>query len=72
MNESIKFTKRLSNIYQIDISDANSTSSSNESVSSNSKEGGNNFLTNHISPEKGKRTNIGMPYPKSYKSQGAV
>lgn len=52
--------------------ETNSTSSSNESVSSNSKDGGNSYLSNHISPEKGKRSSIGMPYPKSYKSQGSV
>ncbi|KAK9700493.1 BAR domain [Popillia japonica] len=50
----------------------NSASSSNESVSSNSRDSGNNIGYTSISPEKSKRSNIGMPYPKSYRAQGAV
>ncbi|KAF5300015.1 hypothetical protein FQR65_LT09271 [Abscondita terminalis] len=45
----------------------NSTSSSNESVSSLTRDGN---YTNHISPEKNKRSSIGLPYPKSYRPQG--
>ncbi|XP_071056664.1 rho GTPase-activating protein 26 isoform X2 [Onthophagus taurus] len=52
--------------------DGNSASSSNESVSSNSRDSGNNLYGHTMSPEKTKRVNIGMPYPKSYKAQGTV
>ncbi|KAK5644251.1 hypothetical protein RI129_008096 [Pyrocoelia pectoralis] len=48
----------------------NSTSSSNESVSSLTRDG--NYIGNHISPEKNKRSNIGLPYPKSYRIQGNI
>ncbi|XP_017783186.1 PREDICTED: rho GTPase-activating protein 26 [Nicrophorus vespilloides] len=49
----------------------NSTSSSNESISSNSRDGGNSYL-NHVAPEKSNRSNIGMSYPKVYRHQRAV
>ncbi|XP_031340097.1 rho GTPase-activating protein 26 isoform X3 [Photinus pyralis] len=48
----------------------NSTSSSNESVSSLTRDG--TYIGNHISPEKNKRSNIGLPYPKSYRAQGNI
>lgn len=50
----------------------NSTSSSNESVSSVTLGRDGNYISNHISPEKNKRSNIGMPYPKGYRSQGNI
>lgn len=60
----------------------NSTSSSNESVSSNSRDGGSGgpppgayLLNNHMSPEKphsNRSNSIGMPYPQHYRPVGAV
>lgn len=49
----------------------NSTSSSNESVMSSASRDGNNYL-GHMSPEKTKRSNIGLSYPKGYRSPGNV
>jgi hypothetical protein len=53
---------------QSEISVPNSTSSSNESVSSTSRDG-NTYVT---TPKKSERSNIYMAYPKGYKSPGDV
>ncbi|KRT79233.1 Pleckstrin homology domain containing protein [Oryctes borbonicus] len=54
------------------LAEQNSASSSNESVSSNSRDSGNNIGHTSLTPEKTKRSNIGMSYPKGYRPQGAV